>query len=61
MQTTLYNHKQIGEKPTIPNMIFKGLIWLAQNMFFEECDYLISCYSLTPDQKRIFGQIKIKS
>lgn len=60
MQTNLYNHKEIGEKPTIPNIIFKGLIWLCEHMFFEECDYIIKNYSLTSDQKQIFQQIKIR-
>lgn len=63
MQTTLYNHAEAGtkEKPLMPNIILKGLFWLCENMFFEECEYLVSHYSLTSDQKRIFQQIKIKS
>lgn len=63
MNTTLHNHAQAGtkEKPLIPNIILKGLFWLCENMFFEECEYLISHYSLTADQKRLFQQIKINS
>lgn len=54
METTLYNHKQIGEKPTIPNVIFKGLVWLVKNRFYEECQYLMNNYSLTSHQKNLY-------
>lgn len=58
MNTTLYNHKRIGndDKPLIPNIIFKGLIWLCEHQFYEECEYIISNYSLAPSQKSIYEQ-----
>jgi len=57
METTLYNHKKIGNKPTIPNIIFKSLIWLYENKFYEECEYLKQHYSLTPDQQQFYEEL----
>jgi hypothetical protein len=58
MKTTLYNHKHVGDKPVIPNVIYRGLVWLVKNKFFKECDYLISHYSLTSHQIELFKYIK---
>ena len=54
MNTTLYNHKEAGngKKPLIPNIIFKSLVWLYDNKFYEDYEYLIQKYTLTPDQKQ---------
>ena len=58
MKTTLYNHGNIGteEKPLIPNIIFKGLMWLVENNFKEDAEYLYSKYTLHPVQKKIYDQ-----
>lgn len=63
MKTTLYNHAEAGtkEKPLIPNIIFKSLIWLKQNRFEEECQYLIQNYSLTPYQKQFYEGLNVIS
>ncbi len=54
MNTTLHNHAAAGtkEKPLIPNIIFKSLIWLKENRFEDETQYLLQSYSLTPYQKQ---------
>ena len=56
---TLYNHTEAGtkEKPLIPNIIFKSLIWLKENGYNEEEQYIIQNYSLTHFQKQFIESI----
>ena len=60
MKTTLYNHKEVGDLPTIPNVIYKGLLWMLENNEVEEAEYLYQFYSFTPYQKDLYNRIKIK-
>lgn len=47
-------------KPEIPNIIFKSLLWLKQNNYEYESKYLLGCYTLTLEQKRIYDMINKK-
>lgn len=57
--TTFYNHKYLStkEKPLIPNIIFKSLVWLLKNKFYEESQYITQNYSLTPFQKQFIENL----
>lgn len=58
MKTTLFNHIAIGseEKPLIPNVIFKSLLILRDFKDFEACNYILKCYTLHPDQLKMYNQ-----
>lgn len=61
METTLHNHVLLkqGEKPLIPNIIFKSLLHLIINDDTEAVDYIIKNYSFTPDQVNLYEYYKI--
>lgn len=44
-------------KPPIPNIVFKALLWLKNHWHETECKYLLECYTLTDEQKRIYTMI----
>lgn len=58
MKTTLFNHKAIGteEKPLIPNVVFKALLILRDHEDTEACKYILQCYTLHPDQIKMYNQ-----
>lgn len=62
MQTTLHNHVRIGskDKPLIPNVIFKGMIYLISVQDWEAVQYILQNYSLAPTQKQLYEQVKEK-
>lgn len=62
LKTTLYNHKKAGtaDNPLVPNIIFKSLVWLEENKFHEEFDFLYSKYSFTEFQRQFLKQITDK-
>ncbi len=59
LKTSLYNHKAAatGEKPLVPNIVFKSILWLFDNGFKEEADYLYNHYSYTPFQKSFYDTL----
>ena len=61
MQTTLYNHRPAasGDKPLIPNVIYKSLLILLEMKDIDACNYILDCYSLTSFQKELY-QFKLK-
>lgn len=63
MKTTLHNHVKIGteEKPLIPNVIFKSLLILVEHKDYDAADYILKCYSLVPDQIKIYEYLKQKT
>ena len=44
----------------MPNIVFKSILWLIDNKFLEEAEYLYSNYSFTEFQKQLYGNIKEK-
>lgn len=58
--TTLYNHVTIGtaSKPLMPNVIYKGFLFLLDTKDFESCDYLEKSYSLTEHQLTLYNSKK---
>jgi len=60
-RTTLYNHKAIEKdgKPLIPNIVYKSLLWLAENKFYQEAEYLKASYTLEAYQLFLY-QMKMK-
>ena len=60
MKTSFYNHKLIGseEKPLIPNIIFKGLVFLITHNSKEDCKYIIKNYTLTEYQNNLISKLK---
>ena len=55
----MYNHNSIGDgkTPLIPNVVYKALLWLIENKFTEEAEYLKSLYTLTEYQKGVYNFI----
>jgi len=54
----LYNHKIAGsDKPLIPNIIFKSLIFLIEHDQVEDYQYIISNYSMVDFQQRLIKQL----
>lgn len=62
METTLHNHIRIGskDKPLIPNVIFKGMLYLVSVKDWEAVEYILLNYSLAPTQKQLYEQQKEK-
>ncbi len=60
MKTSLYNHKSIGsdEKPLIPNIIFKGLVFLITHNSEKDAKYIIKNYTLTEYQNNLISKLK---
>ena len=58
MKTTLYNHKIAGsDKPLIPNIIFKSLIFLIEHNQVDDYEYIISNYSMIDFQQRLIKDL----
>jgi hypothetical protein len=60
LKTSLYNHKSIGsdEKPLIPNIIFKGLVFLITHNSEKDAKYIIKNYTLTEYQNNLISKLK---
>lgn len=60
LKTSMYNHSEIGDGklPLIPNVVYKSLIWLLENKFEEESEYLLSKYTLTEYQTQLYESTK---
>lgn len=59
MKTSLYNHKSIGsdDKPLIPNIIFKGLVFLITHNSEKDAKYIIKNYTLTEYQNNLISKL----
>lgn len=52
-QVTIYNHKQIGDLPVIPNIEFKKLLDGIRSGTIVDLSEFYKKYSLVPDQKSL--------
>jgi hypothetical protein len=59
LKTSLYNHKSIGsdDKPLIPNIIFKGLVFLITHNSEKDAKYIIKNYTLTEYQNNLISKL----
>jgi hypothetical protein len=60
LKTSLYNHKSIGtkEKPLIPNIIFKSLLFLMKHDQIQDAEYIKKNYTLTEFQNNLINKLQ---